>query len=86
MLKRLTTVSNVFLVVTVVDFQYAHTSNGTEASLKIVESGVRYRAQKRGQSNTLCSRVALRLNKHVTALIKWVPYDHIDLTKLKERT
>ena len=48
MLKRLASVRNVWIVVTVVDFQYAHIDNGTEVSLKIVESGVRYRAQKRG--------------------------------------
>ena len=64
MLKCLTTVSNIFLVVTVVDFQCAHTNTGTEVSLKIVESGVRYRAQKRGQSNTLSQSVYEQLNKH----------------------
>jgi len=59
MLKRLALVSNVFLVVTVADFQYAHTNVGTEVSLKVVIGGVRHRAQKRGQSKYLLQTCGL---------------------------
>ncbi len=45
------------------DFQNAHTNSDTAVSLKVVVGGVRYRAQKRGQSNTYCQSVCDTLNE-----------------------